>query len=167
MVLQETKTSTSQEEAASSTAYTAPKRGGKKALKDAIKRKEEESESYSSREADLSAYKSPALRAAEQQATKAASAMSTAPPSVSTPEPEAQAPKVQTLPIQTVHHDSSDQLTNTLTSSSASSHLCATYCAQQLLLECCISFSYERVELKLITFRFGAEFAMLERSADF
>ena len=89
---QETKPS--QEEPASTTAYTAPKRGGKKALKDAIKRKEEESESYSSREADLSAYKSPALRAAEQQAAKAASAMSTAPPSVSTPEPEAQAPKV-------------------------------------------------------------------------
>ena len=106
MFLQETKTS--HEEAASSTAYTAPKRGGKKALKDAIKRKEEESESYSSREADLSAYKSPALRAAEQQATKAASAVSTAPPSVSTPEPEAQAPKVGLLQSLTSDCDLAD-----------------------------------------------------------
>lgn len=83
----------SQEEAPTS-AYTAPKRGGKKALKDAIKRREEAPE-VSSREADLSAYKSPAVRAAEQQAEKAAAAMSTAPPQISTPEPEAQAPKVE------------------------------------------------------------------------
>ena len=77
------------------TSLAAPKKGGKKALNAAIKRKEEESESYSSREADLSAYKSPAIRAAEQEAEKAAAAMATAnTPSVSTPEPEPQAPKV-------------------------------------------------------------------------
>ena len=85
------------QEEAPSAAHAAPKRGGKKALKDAIKRREEGSESYSSREADLSAYKSPALRAAEQEAEKAAASQSTAPPSVSTPEPEAQAPKVRSM----------------------------------------------------------------------
>lgn len=90
-MVQETK---AEHQETTSAAYTAPKRGGKKALKDAIKRREEVSESYSSREVDMSAYKSPAVRAAEQQAEKAAAAMSTAPPSVSTPEPEPQAPKV-------------------------------------------------------------------------
>lgn len=73
----------------------APKKSGKKALNAAIKRREEESESYSSREADLSAYKSPAIRAAEQEAEEAAAAMSAGDLSVPTPETEGQTPEVK------------------------------------------------------------------------